>query len=182
MQFDRLREILNRLVNRKVGDRLEVCWRTMPSSGDAVTLTVGPDEDFRVWRWSDEWVPCGTITCSILHWNCELIGDFYRGDHGQAARLAWMPEIEPPPESAAPDDLSTSVEMSLAVEYEADLSDALGFLLGKGLKPLWCEEAYPLAPLEMDRIWGGGSGRDPRVRRCVLVTSADERRGCQWCG
>jgi hypothetical protein len=181
MQFDQLREILNRLVNRKDGDRLQVCWTTMPAPGDVVTLTLGANEEFQVWRWSDKWVPCGTVTCSILQWNCELIGDFYRQDDGQASRLVWMPQLETPPEPAGFDDLSTSVGHLLTVEYEADLSDALGFLLGKGLKPLWCEETQPFAALDSDLLVGGENERDRHVRRCVLLTSADERRGCQWC-
>ncbi len=179
MQFERLREIINRLVNRQQSERLEACWKTMPLSGEVVTLTVGPDQDFRVWRWSDQWLPCGTISCSVRHWNSELIGDFYRRDDQRASRLVWMPEMETPPEPAA--SLGASVERSIAVMYEADLSDALGFLLGKGLKPLWCEDAYPLDALRTDRQWGVDRGRDPRARRCVLVTSADDRRGCQWC-
>ena len=183
MQSYRLQGILDRLGNRKEGDTLQVHWQTMPSPSEVVTLTLGPDQEFRAWRWSNEWVPCGTITCSIRHWNCELIYGFYRGRERLNPRLVWMADSETPPQAwTTSDDLTTSIGVPIAVEYEADLADALGFLLGKGLKPLWLEETHAPATPGMDSMAGVGGGRDPQVRRCVQVTSADGRRGCQWCG
>jgi hypothetical protein len=184
MQCDRLQEIIKRLASREGGPWVQVHWQAMPSPSEVVTLTLGPDQAFRTWRWSNEWVPCGTITCSIRHWNCELIYGFYRAREGLNSRLVWMVDGEVPPEPwAAAADPVTCVGRPIAVKYEADLANALVFLLGKGPKPLWLEEAHaPATPAGMDSMEGVGGGHDPQVRRCVLVTSADERRGCQWCG